>query len=168
MVEIDEYRDYAKAVEALKESLKHLSKAEASNVNAANYASAIETRIVVIESFIRAKSLLKRNPDEMVAVCEKLLQDPNLEESIRSGDCYAVLIEYFFSINQFKKVFDLLLEMEKRDISLKTYIDMAIVDEVFKTFDYVSNKASRVSHTNADEIEEELDESIEHDTSYRK
>jgi intraflagellar transport protein 140 len=67
-VEIDEFRDYEKAIGALKEALKHLAKANTRS--AGDMTELIEKRIVLIEKFVQAKKSVKRDPDTMVSICE--------------------------------------------------------------------------------------------------
>jgi intraflagellar transport protein 140 len=67
-VEIDEFRDYEKAIGALKEAQKHLGKANTRS--AADMTELIEKRIVLIDKFVQAKKSMKRDPDTMVSICE--------------------------------------------------------------------------------------------------
>ena len=56
-VEIDDYRDYEKAIGALKESLKYLAKAESRQ--ASDMAEMTERRVGLIELFVRARKSLQ-------------------------------------------------------------------------------------------------------------
>ena len=67
-MEIDEYRDYEKAVGALREALKYLGK-DTSRA-AEDMASSIERRIMLIEKFVQAKRSAKKDPANMVAICQ--------------------------------------------------------------------------------------------------
>lgn len=129
-VEMDEYRDYDKAIAALREALKYASKAESRS--GMDLAHSIEKRIGLTEKFVQARRVAKSDPDSMVAICETLLQDPIIEEAIRSGDCYAMLVEYFHSRGMYKEAYQYLQEMEDKKIPLHPYVDAAIIDKVFK------------------------------------
>ena len=50
---------------------------------------------MLIEKFVQAKRAAKKEPATMVAICQALLQDPQLEEAIRAGDCLAMLVEHY-------------------------------------------------------------------------
>jgi len=81
-VEIDEYRDYEKAIGALKEGIKCLGKETAANNSpqTRDMARSFEKRISMIETYVAARNCAKRDPQKMVELCEELLQDPMLEE----------------------------------------------------------------------------------------
>ena len=72
-VEIDEYRDYEKAIAALKESIKHMSK---SSSHEKDYRlDTLNTKKNLIQKFIDLKDLAESNPGEMVNGCHQLLQE---------------------------------------------------------------------------------------------
>jgi intraflagellar transport protein 140 len=129
-VEIDDYRDYEKAIGALKEALKYLNRA--GTKSAADMSDMIEKRIGMIEKFVTAKKLMKRDPKAMVAMCEELLQEPMLEEAIRSGDCLAMLVEYFHDSGNFAEAHHYIEEMEARRIPLHPYVDAEVIEAVVK------------------------------------
>ena len=75
-LEIDEYRDYDKALGALRESHKCLAKAQADT-------RTLEARVKMIEDFVAAKALVKTDQDMFVRSCEQLLLDaPRLEAAV--------------------------------------------------------------------------------------
>jgi hypothetical protein len=66
----------------------------------------------------------------MVAICEELLQESQLDLAIRVGDCLAMLVEYFHSIGNMKKSYQYLCSMKERRILLHPYIDAEVLDDV--------------------------------------
>lgn len=56
-VEIDDYRDYEKAIGALREALKYLAKAETRQ--ATDMAEMTERRIGLMEQFVKARKALQ-------------------------------------------------------------------------------------------------------------
>lgn len=142
-VEIDEYRDYEKAVGALREALKYLAMDKTRQ--AEDMAGSIERRIMLIEKFVQAKRAMKKEPQTMVAICQALLQDPNLEEAIRAGDCLAMLVEYHYANKQMNEAYQYLQEMETRRIQLPPYVDAEIIDEVYRVVGHHQKKNTRAS-----------------------
>lgn len=138
-VEIDDYRDYEKAIGALRESLKHLAKA--STRQAEDMASHTERRVMMIEKFVQARQLAAKDPDTMVAICEALLHEPNLEDAIRAGDCLAMLIEHFHSRNKLKEAYACIQEMEQRKIPPQPYVDAEILEQVYRAAGVSNDKA---------------------------
>ena len=129
-VEIDEYRDYEKAQAALREATTQLQKA--GTAQAEQMAESIVRRIQIIESYCNIRKVASRNPEEMVSMCQELLRNRDLEEAIRAGDCYAMLIEHFYSQRQYEEVHKYMQEMERRGIEVGPYIDAKIVSDVNK------------------------------------
>lgn len=160
-VEIDEYRDYDKAIGALNESLKYLSKDESRT--ARDMATFIEKRILLISKFVEAKAS-RRDPGKMVAICEALLQDPMIEDAIRSGDCYALLIEHSYSVGNYQDSYQYIKEMKEKNIQLQPYVDREILEAVYKAVG-VPSKASSNETKKDDKYEQASREKVEEDRS---
>jgi intraflagellar transport protein 140 len=129
-VEIDEYRDYEKALGALRESQKYLEKANGSHIR--ELALVLDDRINMISKFVEARRSAKRDPSAMVNICQELLAEPKVEEAIRVGDCLAMLVEFFHAAGRMKEAYNYMKQMTDRNILLHPYIDASIIDEVYK------------------------------------
>jgi intraflagellar transport protein 140 len=195
-VEIDEYRDYEKAVAALNEALKYLAKETSSpatsNTSTARAAkdlsNSIDKRVMLIEKFVEARNVLKSQPQTSIAISEALLQDPQIEEAIRIGDLLGMLIEHFYHENNMQEAYHYLREMEDRKIQPFPYVEASIVHDIYRAVgvnrgggggggggeSQKSNKAGEESksyrrqHDDDGEIheEEELDEEIDEVSSF--
>lgn len=74
-VEIDEYRDYEKALGAMKEAKRQLDKS--SGVNKDIKQSQLNKRIKYLEMFCEARELVAAgNGDAMLAICDQLIVAP--------------------------------------------------------------------------------------------
>lgn len=148
-VEIDEYRDYEKAIGALNEALKYLLKDDSRT--AREMASFLEKRILLISKFVEAKAS-RRDPGKMVAICEALLQDPMVEDAIRAGDCYALLIEHSYSTGNYQDAYQYMKEMKERNIQVQPYVDREILEAVQKAVGVSSSKATANESKGDDEV----------------
>merc|ERR1719146_257601 len=83
-VEIDEYRDYEKAGGALREALKYLVKAAGGPPGSDTdpRVMALNNRIQIVDRFAGIRKLGKTNPQEMVSVCEQMLQMGDIESAV--------------------------------------------------------------------------------------
>jgi intraflagellar transport protein 140 len=119
-VEIDEYRDYNKALAALKEAFKVQAKARGEEKGSESTSSdnKLQMRIELIERFVAAKGMQKTEPQEMVKICQQLLDDPYLTEAIREGDICALLVEYFAGSSDSHKAYKICKRMVDRGIDL--------------------------------------------------
>ena len=73
-MEIDEYRDYEKAVSALQEAVKYMTKGGKDE-----QVESLQRRIELIEKFAQARRVAKGDPEEMVKLCTELLERPDLD-----------------------------------------------------------------------------------------
>merc|ERR1719434_14940 len=80
-VEIDEYRDYEKAGGALREALKYLVKAAGGPPGSDTdpRVMTLNNRIAIVDKFAGIRKLAKSDPAQMVSVCEKMLDVPEIE-----------------------------------------------------------------------------------------
>ena len=83
-VEIDEYRDYEKALGALKEAHEYMTKARVQGRE--DKLASLQQRIVHVEAFVNARKMVKSSPEQMVAMCHDLLEQADIESAIRVGD----------------------------------------------------------------------------------
>ena len=124
-VEIDEYRDYEKALGALKEGIKYASKANNDELGAD-----LQQRVYVMERFVLARRSIKNDPQESEQICLKLLDSKDAENAIRVGDCFALLIEYYHSVGRMDEAYDLMERMKARRIVLNPYLERSMMDDI--------------------------------------
>jgi len=129
-VEIDEYRDYEKAFSALKEALKYMIKAKIPDKE--ERMQALQNRIFLVEKFVHARKLVKQDPEQMIKLCHSLLDTPDVEQGIRVGDVYALMVEYHHSQNQMQEGFVLIQRMRDARIILSPYLDREMIESIFR------------------------------------
>lgn len=135
-IEIDEYRDYEKALGALRESLKHLQKSRTEDK--AEQVESLNARIGAVERFVLARKMIKDDPHETVRLCTEILNDPRvdadneMQTSIRVGDVYALLIEYWYAQANFQQAYTLVEQMKDRGIVVAPYVDGDMLDNVYR------------------------------------
>uniref|UniRef100_H2Z486 Uncharacterized protein n=1 Tax=Ciona savignyi TaxID=51511 RepID=H2Z486_CIOSA len=94
-VEIDEYQNYEKAMGALTEAFKCLTKAKMANKQQQeSKITELKSRIALVKKFIQTRRLFDSDPQEGIKQCHALLGEQDLESSVRFGDVYGLLIEY--------------------------------------------------------------------------
>jgi intraflagellar transport protein 140 len=128
-VEIDEYRDYEKALGALQDSQKFIIKGKDIPQREEKLAS-LDGRIRLVQKFVEARKAVKSNPDEMVRICNSILESGDVESAIRVGDVYALLIEYFHSVAEYAKAYGVIERMRAANIILSPYLDQAMVQTI--------------------------------------
>ena len=127
-LEIDEFRDYDKALGALKESHKYLVKAQMDT-------NMLDKRIEMVQVFVDAKAQVKSDPNEFVRMCQQLLDAPRLEAAVQIGDVFAVLIEFYYSMQNFEQCYQLIERMRQKRIVLGPYLDQSMVDHIYRAMD---------------------------------
>ncbi|KAH7331767.1 hypothetical protein KP509_20G049600 [Ceratopteris richardii] len=134
-VEIDGFRDYEKALGAMKEALKFLSKVQSSSQNTKMLS--LKLRIEEVERFVQARRLAKSDPNGMISACTCLLaelgkQDRNGQAALRIGDLYALLIEYYYKEGNMTLAYQTLETMDAHKLPLCDYVDQIIIDSVYQ------------------------------------
>ena len=97
-MEIDDYQNYEKAMGALSEALKYLSKAK--NMSAEELEGRValyRERIELIERFLEARALFQTDQQAAVSRCRDLLEDTKIDVAIKIGDVYGLLVEYYIA-----------------------------------------------------------------------
>ncbi|TYZ64918.1 hypothetical protein PybrP1_001141 [[Pythium] brassicae (nom. inval.)] len=136
-VEIEEYRDYEKAIGAVQEAVKVLSKARSETKD--KLLKALETRILLMEQFVVARQQLRQNPSELVEVVLRLLDEPGVDEAIRVGDALALLADAYYEQGDRGRALETLEAMKKRGLALKNYVDPRLVQDVYQKMDVASD-----------------------------
>ncbi|XP_028989874.1 intraflagellar transport protein 140 homolog [Betta splendens] len=113
-VEIDDYQNYEKALDALTEAAKCLSKAKDSSsgqqeVRLAN----LQHKITLIKKFVNARRLYVEDAVEAVRLCETLLEEPDLDPAVRVGDAYSFLVEHYCQQGNYQLAYHKLEELQK-------------------------------------------------------
>uniref|UniRef100_A0AAQ4QPL0 Intraflagellar transport 140 homolog (Chlamydomonas) n=1 Tax=Gasterosteus aculeatus aculeatus TaxID=481459 RepID=A0AAQ4QPL0_GASAC len=104
-VEIDEYQNYEKALDALTEAFKCLSKAKDSSTGPQEIRLAdLKRRVTLVKKFVHARRLYTEDAGEAVRLCESLLEEPELDPAVRIGDAFGFLVEHHCQQGNFKEV----------------------------------------------------------------
>lgn len=124
-VEIDEYRDYEKAMAALKEAMKHAQKVVGDSRE--QRIAMLEKKLFLIDKFLQTRALAASDPGEMIRQCQQLLENPNVETAVRAGDVYAQMIEVLYEHNKLDQAYMLIKEMQKKGMIWNPYLDAEMV-----------------------------------------
>lgn len=68
----------------------------------------------------------------MVNICNELLQYQEVDTAIRVGDVYAQLIEYCYESKNMKDALKYLNAMKARKIIITPYLDMEMVENIYR------------------------------------
>lgn len=167
-MEIDEFRDYEKALNSLRESRQQLDKAE-NMMDRACRITALESRILIVSDFVEARQCEKTDPQKMAKMCTSMLNMPGTETAIRIGDVYALLVEYHFRAANMQEAFDLVQQMRERRIFLHPYLEQGLVDQIHRAVGAELHCEDGCKHAiDNDEIDEEVEGSDEHTIMYVK
>ncbi|KAL0482150.1 hypothetical protein AKO1_013369, partial [Acrasis kona] len=128
----------------------------------------LRQRISLVEKFIVARELAKRHQEsvssEMVNICQVLLEEPAIEDAIRIGDVYALLVEhYWLQQADGHQAYKLICKMRERSIVLSYYLEESLIREVYQYAgveypgDNGDTSPGNQGHDD-EEIEEEMDD----------
>ncbi|MEJ1287515.1 intraflagellar transport protein 140 homolog isoform X2 [Cricetulus griseus] len=170
-VEIDEYQNYDKAHGALTEAYKCLSKAKAkSPLDQETKLAQLQSKMTLVKRFIQARRTYTEDPKESIRQCELLLEEPDLDSTIRIGDVYGFLVEHHVQMEEYQMAFKYLEEMRKRipSANISYYVDQRTVDTVHQGLGLPPSRIlpERVRHNSMEDhkdVYEEVMEEVEND-----
>ncbi|XP_023584150.1 intraflagellar transport protein 140 homolog [Trichechus manatus latirostris] len=159
-VEIDEYQNYDKAHGALTEAYKCLSKAKAkSPLDQEAKLAQLQSKMTLVKRFIQARRMYPEDPKEAVRQCELLLEEPDLDSTIRIGDIYGFLVEHFLQLGEHQAAYKYLEEMRKRlpAANMTYYVSQHTIDAVHQGLGLPLARLGpeRVRHNSAEEPRDE-------------
>uniref|UniRef100_A0A3P8VSN0 Intraflagellar transport 140 n=1 Tax=Cynoglossus semilaevis TaxID=244447 RepID=A0A3P8VSN0_CYNSE len=158
-VEIDDYQNYEKALDALTEAAKCLSKAKDSIGQYEVRLADLQHKISLIKKFVHARRLYENNPAEAVQVCEALLEEPELDPAVRVGDAYGFLVEHHCQQGNFQVAYRKLEELQKHlpSQNIRYYISQASLEALQKGMGISLDRIdTRTIVKEEDEVEEDL------------
>uniref|UniRef100_A0A0K8RTW7 Intraflagellar transport protein 140-like n=1 Tax=Crotalus horridus TaxID=35024 RepID=A0A0K8RTW7_CROHD len=134
-VEVDEFQNYEKALGALTEAYKCMSKAKTrSPTEQENKLAHLQTKMALVKRFIQARRLYSEDPKEAIRQCELLLGEPDLETTVRLGDVLGLLVEHHLQMQEFQTAYRYLEEMRKKIpcVNLNYYVTQQTVEAVHR------------------------------------
>ena len=117
-------------------------------------------RIRYLEMFCEAREAVAQgNGDQMVELCDTLINSPQVEEAIRLGDVFAQLIEHtFYKQQNVQSAFGYLEKMKKKGIIVTPYLDSAMVEKIYRGMGMQVPNERQQNASHGDDIDEEIQE----------
>lgn len=170
-VEIDEYQNYDKAHGALTEAYKCLSKAKAkSPLDQETKLAQLQSKMTLVKRFIQARRTYTEDPKESIRQCELLLEEPDLDSTIRIGDVYGFLVEHHVQMEEYQMAYKYLEEMRKRlpSANISYYVNQRTVNTVHQGLGLPLSRIipERVRHNSMEDhkdVYEEVMEEVENE-----
>ncbi|KAK5881085.1 hypothetical protein CesoFtcFv8_021933 [Champsocephalus esox] len=159
-VEIDDYQNYEKALDALTEAFKCVSKAKDPSAGQQEVRLAdLQHRITLIKKFVHARMLYVEDPGEAVQLCEALLEEPELDPAVRIGDAYGFLVEHHCQQGNFQMAYRKLEELQRLlpSQNVRYYVSPASLESLQKEMGVLMDRGdNRPIAKEDDEVEEDL------------
>uniref|UniRef100_A0AAV2LG90 Intraflagellar transport protein 140 n=1 Tax=Knipowitschia caucasica TaxID=637954 RepID=A0AAV2LG90_KNICA len=162
-VEIDDYQNYEKALDALTEAYKCLSKAKDSSGKHEVKLSNMQHKIKLMKMFVHVRRLYVENPVEAVRVCEALLEEDDLDPAVRVGDVFGFLVDHYCQQGQYQTAYRRLEELQKLlpSQNLRFYISQKSLESLQRELGVILEQSEQeVIMKDEDEVVEELHESL--------
>lgn len=122
MLEIDEYKNYEKALKAIEVGKKHAEKGSDTSL-----ISKMEEKVRCISEYISAKEKLKSDPEAAIDQLKDLTQDSQARDALRIGDVYSTIFEYYASKGEGEKAWGVVEEMKEGSFQIRRYLDVQYV-----------------------------------------
>ena len=124
--------------------------------------ASLGSRIGHVEAFVTARKLIKTDPESAVKTCFQLLDTLEVENALRVGDVYALMVEWFYSQSEMEQAYQLIQKMVGRSIVLAPYLDQEMVSVICASMGVPVPQdpapAAPAAPTDADEVEDQIEE----------
>uniref|UniRef100_A0A7E4V608 TPR_REGION domain-containing protein n=1 Tax=Panagrellus redivivus TaxID=6233 RepID=A0A7E4V608_PANRE len=162
-LEIEEFRDYEKGMRAMEASLKAINNKitkEGGEQKSLNFREEVTEIMKNIQRFLRAKELYKTDVGEALREFQALLEVPGIEESVRRGDLYAILIMHNAKRQNFDKAYQIMQEClsKKPRIDIRKFMNTELLDQIC---DRTGNPRITVAATTAGGSDDEIDGGVD-------
>ncbi|CAG0897138.1 unnamed protein product [Darwinula stevensoni] len=180
-VEIDEYQNYEKGLEALVEAYQAMSKTQGTSPQQVEEKlEQIKLRAELVKKFVDVRrnrifalvrsvsSLYLDDPNEALKQCRDLLAEDKVELAVRKGDIYGFMVEHYARVGNFKMAYTLIEEMRHKidNLNLAYYINIETLNSISKALDVPLSTGKAADLMNGKGgSEEDEEEEIEEDTS---
>uniref|UniRef100_A0A665V4G9 Intraflagellar transport 140 homolog (Chlamydomonas) n=1 Tax=Echeneis naucrates TaxID=173247 RepID=A0A665V4G9_ECHNA len=158
-VEIDDYQNYEKALDALTEAAKCFSKVRDSTGKQEARMADLQHKITLIKKFVHLRRIYAEDAGEAVRLCEALLEEPELDPAVRIGDAFGFLVEHHCQQGNFQVAYRKLEELQKLlpSQNVRYYISQASVQALQKEMGTQMDSGDhRLHEKEDDEVEEDL------------
>ncbi|KAG0579949.1 hypothetical protein KC19_4G137200 [Ceratodon purpureus] len=117
----------------MSEALKYLKKSNKFDKD--EKVKSLQTRIAEMEHFGQIRRMAKTDPIGMVRACRELLAQLSRtkgspQASLRVGDLYALLIEFYFRQGNSEQAYQLIEKMRSQKIPIGQFVDQNIVESI--------------------------------------
>jgi intraflagellar transport protein 140 len=129
-VEVDEFRNYEKALAALRESSKAATKIQDEAVKQTRLMQ-LQGKIGLVERFVSARKMAKSDPAEMVNICNQLVEQQDCEAAVRVGDVFALLVYFYAQRKDWQSAYQSLERMRAHSIALEPFIDVPLIETAY-------------------------------------
>jgi intraflagellar transport protein 140 len=134
-LEIDEFQNYEKALGALGEAYKVLSKATSADANVQEMKlNDLKNRMMIIKKFLQAKSTYEKDSEEAMKQCRALLAEPNCDKAVRFGDICGMMTEHYARLQQWKAAYSCIEDLRSRvpKVNVGLYVDQRALEAVHR------------------------------------
>ena len=150
------------ALGALNEALRCMSRAKMKDLELQEQrVSTLQQRIELTQRFVAAKQVAEEDPQEMVAQAQQLLQEPDIEQAVRIGDIYGLIIEHLASKEMYSEAYDQMQELRKRipNVNVAYYVNMRVIETVHNALNIPLGQGTgpNVGGGDDDEVGEEIE-----------
>ncbi|CAM9937918.1 intraflagellar transport protein 140 homolog isoform X2 [Lampetra fluviatilis] len=163
-VEIDEYQNYEKALGALTEGYKCMSKAKVrSSEEQQEKLSLIQNKINFVKKFVHVRRVYQEDALEAMKLCEVLVEEPDLDQAVRLGDVYGMMIEHYARQENYQTAYRLMEALSKKctGVSLQYFVNAQTIERVHRALGRPIRRladAPKPDEGEADAVDEDVED----------
>ncbi|KAL5964971.1 hypothetical protein TSMEX_007295 [Taenia solium] len=191
-MEIDEYQSYEKAMGALTEAYKALSRGMADTAITSEEVigqkleerlCSIKSQIMLCKKFVDAQLLFEDDPVDALSRCQVIVDEPKTAVIIRPGHVYAVMVKGLVAHGQYRAAYACLQEMKEKlggYEAVARYLGKEVQNTIFRALDIPtpvkldsrgssdSDRGLTMGEECVESIEDNADMALESDCEYEQ
>ena len=129
-VEIDEYQEYEKALQMIKNGLTLVAnspdfKGKESTIQG------MQRKIKLIEMYLLAQSLIQSEPKKAMSICAEILRSPNIDSIMRTDDVYVIMVQGCVVQGNMKAAYQILEDLRQNGTDLSFFMDVDSIKKIY-------------------------------------
>jgi intraflagellar transport protein 140 len=125
--EINEYRNYEKAVVLYQESINTVEKIKEDEDKKNEKIEKLNNKIKITKTYLKIMQNFKEDEEEALKVCNTLLNVNGIDDIIREGDIYSIMLEIYVKQKDYPSSYSVLEVLRMQKKVLTNYIDQETV-----------------------------------------
>ena len=154
-IEIQDYKNYEKAIEIYGQAIKVLDKMT-DNEKKQKKLEILTNKIKITKIYSNAYSMSKTSPEDALGLCNQLLNKKSVDDVVREGDIYALMLDIYKTNQNYPACYSVLEVLKSLNKNLTNFVDARTIKVILESVGKVDRLDEYVQTQQEDDIAEEI------------